>query len=154
MELPSSLRTWFIAHAIIDVVVAVPLLVSPAFVLGHLGWTAIDPVAPRLVAAALLGIGLQSFFGRDDGVETYRAMLRLKVIWSLAAVVGMMAAIGEGAPPATWAVLAIFIVFLGVWSHHAIRLKQMIAAPDEAPDDGSDDAAAPGPKTDDEVASR
>ena len=138
MSLPSSLRAWFIAHFVVDVVVAVPLLVSPTFVLGHLGWTPIDPVATRLVAAALLAIGLQSFFGRDAGVETYRAMLRLKVIWSLAAVVGVMAGIAEGAPPAAWAVLAIFVVFLGVWSHHAIRLKQLSNAP--ADENGDDDA--------------
>jgi hypothetical protein len=144
VSLPSSLRAWFIAHAVVDVVVALPLLVSPTFVLGHLGWTAIDPVATRLVAAALLAIGLQSFFGRDAGVETYRAMLRLKVIWSLAAVAGILAAIAEGAPPAAWALLAIFIVFLGVWSHHAIRLKQLGNALEHEIDGGGDgdDASA------------
>ncbi|HVR62988.1 MAG TPA: hypothetical protein VMU50_13885 [Polyangia bacterium] len=133
MSLPASLRAWFVAHSIIDVVVAIPLMICPTFVLGHLGWTAIDPVATRLVAAALLAIGLQSFFGRNDGIESYRAMLRLKVIWSLAAVAGVFVAIAEGAPPAAWAVLAIFVVFLGVWSHHAIRLKQFGSAPDDEP---------------------
>ncbi len=145
MELPSSLRAWFVAHFVVDVVVAVPLLVSPTYVLGHLGWTAVDPVATRLVAAALLAIGLQSFFGRDDGVETYRAMLRLKIIWSMAAVAGVMAGIAEGAPPAAWAILAIFVAFLGVWSHHAIRLKQLINAPPDGPDDTPDDEPAQEP---------
>ena len=143
VSLPASLRAWFIAHFIVDMLVAVPLMICPTFVLGHLGWTAIDPVATRLVAAALLGIGLQSFFGRNDGIETYRAMLRLKVIWSLAAVVGVFVSIAEGAPPASWAVLAIFVVFLGVWSHHAIRLKQFGGAPDDEPEEELDDEPAP-----------
>jgi len=139
------LRTWFIVHSFIDVAAAIPLLVAPAAVLQPLGWTAVDPVATRLVAAALLAIGLQSFFGRNEGVETYRAMLRLKVIWSMTAVGGLLAAIAGGAPPAAWALLAIFLVFLGVWSHHAIRLKQLAGAPadDETDEvDASDDNPA------------
>lgn len=134
MSLPASLRAWFVADFVIDVVVAAPLMIGPRFLLGRLGWTAIDPVAARLLAAALLAIGLQSFFGRNDGIETYRAMLRLKVIWSLAAVIGVFVGIAEGAPPAAWALLAIFVVFLGVWSHHAIRLKQLGGVPDDEPE--------------------
>jgi hypothetical protein len=134
VELPSSLRTWFVAHSVIDVAVAVPLLVAPTVVLQPLGWTAVDPVATRLVGAALLAIGLQSFFGRNEGFETYRAMLRLKVIWSMTAVGGLLAGIAGGAPTATWALLAIFLAFLGVWSHYAIRLKQLAAAPADEED--------------------
>ncbi|HEX3697218.1 MAG TPA: hypothetical protein VH374_17720 [Polyangia bacterium] len=150
MELPWSLRAWFVADFVVGVVVGLPVLVSPAYVLGHFGWTTIDPVAARLAAAALLAIGLQSFFGLNDGIETYRAMLRLKVIWSMAAVIGLLAAIADGGPPATWALLAVFLVYLGVWSHHAIRLKQMAGAPAdgaepaEAADDSSDGAPDPG----------
>jgi hypothetical protein len=141
VELPWSLRAWFVADFVVGVVVGLPVLVSPVYVLGHFGWTTIDPVAARLVAAALLAIGLQSFFGRNDGFETYRAMLRLKVLWSMAAVAGLLAGIADGGPPATWALLAVFVVFLGVWSHHAIRLKQMAGAPADStdPTEGADD---------------
>jgi hypothetical protein len=142
VELPSSLRTWFVAHSLIDVAVAIPLLVAPAVVLEPLGWTAVDPVTTRLVGAALLAIGLQSFFGRNEGFETYRAMLRLKVIWSMTAVGGLLAGIAGGAPTATWAFLAIFLAFLGVWSHYAIRLKQRAAAPADDEEEGGDDNAA------------
>ncbi|MEA2696550.1 MAG: hypothetical protein QOI66_821 [Myxococcales bacterium] len=142
MELPSSLRTWFVVHSFIDVSVAIPLLVAPAVLLEPLGWTAVDPVATRLVGAALLAIGLQSFFGRNEGFETYRAMLRLKVIWSMTAVGGLLAGIAGGAPTATWAFLAIFLAFLGVWSHYAIRLKQLAGAPADDEDVGDDNAAS------------
>jgi hypothetical protein len=142
VELPSSLRTWFVVHSFIDVSVAIPLLVAPAVLLEPLGWTAVDPVATRLVGAALLAIGLQSFFGRNEGFETYRAMLRLKVIWSMTAVGGLLAGIAGGAPTATWAFLAIFLAFLGVWSHYAIRLKQLAGAPADDEDVGDDNAAS------------
>src|SRR5262245_39585917 len=125
MEVPRSLRLWFLVHAVIDLVAALPLLAAPVTVLGWLGWTCVDPVAPRLVGAALLGIGGESFFMRDAGVEAYRAMLGLKVIWSLAACVALLAGIGAGAPPAAWAFLGIFVIFAGVWVHHAIRFRQL-----------------------------
>ena len=124
MEVPPSLRLWFMVHAAVDLVAGLPLLVAPATVLGQIGWTCVDPVAPRLVAAALLGIGGQSFLMRNAGVDAYRAVLGLKVIWSAAAVLALVIAIGAGAPPAAWAFLCIFIVFAGIWSHHAIRFRQ------------------------------
>jgi hypothetical protein len=129
MDVPPTRRTWFVVHAAVDVAAAVPLLVAPTAVLGRLGWTCVDPVATRLVAAALLAIGGQSFLGRNAGVEAYRSMLSLKVIWSFAAAIGLFAGIGAGAPPAAWAFLSLFIGFAGVWTHHAIRFRQHDHAP-------------------------
>jgi hypothetical protein len=125
MDVPPSLRLWFVVHAAVDLVAALPLLVAPAAVLGRLGWTCVDPVAVRLVGAALLAIGGQSFLMRNAGLEAYRVMVGLKVIWSLAACFGLVSAIAVGAPPITWAFLGIFIAFAGIWAHHAIRFRQM-----------------------------
>ena len=125
MLIPAALRIWFVVHAVVDLVAALPLLVVPETVLRALGWTCVDPAATRLVGAALLAIGGQSFLMRNAGVEAYRTMLGLKVIWSLAAAGALLAAIGAGAPPAAWAFLSIFIVFAGVWVHHSIRFRQL-----------------------------
>src|SRR5438270_13768024 len=122
MEVPPTLRIWFLVHAAVDVIAGAPLLVAPVAVLTRLGWTCVDPAATRLVGAALLAIGGASYLVRDAGVDAYRPLLALKVIWSLAAVAALFAAIGDGAPPAAWAFLSTFIVFAGVWVHHAIRL--------------------------------
>jgi hypothetical protein len=135
MDVPRTLRSWFVVDALVDVVAAVPLLVAPGLALGRLGWACVDPVSARLVGAALLAIGGQSFLGRDAGVETYRAMLRLKVIWSLTAAAALFVGIGSGAPPAAWALLSIFIGFAGIWVHHAIRFRQLAPARDDAADD-------------------
>jgi hypothetical protein len=130
MEIPASLRRWFVAHFIVDWLFALPLLVAPGPVLRLFGWTAVDPVAARLVAAALIGIGTQSYLGRGEGLDTYRAMLNLKLLWSGTAVFGLVVSIGGGAPPAAWAVMAIFIIFFGVWAHYRIRIKQWSSADD------------------------
>ena len=70
-----GLRTWFVIHFAVDIVFAIPLLVAPAAFLTFLGWTAVDPYAARLVGAALMGIGIESYLGRNAGVEAFQGML-------------------------------------------------------------------------------
>ena len=137
-----SMRTWFRVHCAIDVAAAIPLLLLPARVLRLLGWTSIDPVASRLCGAALLGIGAASVMVDRYGLAGYRALLGLKVVWSLAAVFACVAGIGDGAPDAAWAFLSIFIAFAGVWTSFAIRLRRMERAGllNEATDDGEHDS--------------
>jgi hypothetical protein len=128
MEIPASLRRWFVAHFIVDLAFALPLLVAPGTTLGLFGFAGTDPVSPRLVGAALLAIGTQSFLGRHEDVNVYRAILNLKLIWSGSAIFGLLLGIGAGAPPAAWAILAIFITFFGVWTHYRLRIKQWTRA--------------------------
>lgn len=156
--IPPSLRTWFRVHFVLDVACAIPLLFFPGRALGLLGWTTVDPVASRLCGAALLGIGTASLMVHRHGVAGYRALLGLKVVWSLAAVFAVLAGIGDGAPQAAWAFLSIFIVFAGVWTSYAIRLRQMARAQELGDgqedgqvydeDDGADSARADRDDTD------
>ena len=142
---PASLRTWFRVHAAVDLVAALPLLLVPQRILGLLGWTTIDPVATRLCGAALLGIGGASVLVERHGLAGYRALLGLKVIWSVAAIFALLAGIADGAPPAAWAFLSIFIAFSGIWMSYVIRLRQLErfglldgGGDNEADDDASD----------------
>jgi hypothetical protein len=123
MSLPKSLRRWFVIHFVADIVFAVPLFLAPRVLLGLLGWSCVDPLASRLVAAALFGIGVQSLLGRNGGLEEFRAMLSLKVIWSAFATVGIVWSVLDGGPPAGWLFVAIFAVFNGVWSFYRWKLR-------------------------------
>jgi len=143
MDIPASLRTWFVVHFAVDLAAAVPLLLVPGRALGLLGWTCVDPVASRLCGAALLGIGVASLGTHRHGAGAYRAMLSLKVVWSLAAIFALLAGIAGGAPPAAWAFLSIFIAFSGIWMSYAIRLRQLSRAP--ADDEGGDDGGGGDP---------
>jgi len=89
----------------------------------------VDPVAARLVGAALVGIGVSSWRTRKAGAAVIRALVGLKVVWSASAIVGLVIAIGRGAPELTFLFLSIFLAFCGVWSHHAIRFRQLSRAP-------------------------
>ena len=114
-EVPQSLRTMFLIHFIIDMVFSIPLFIAPLWFLGLVGFTIIDPVTARLVAAALFGIGGASYFTYRKGKETYDIFLTLKILWSASAVVGLLLSIVQGAPPVTWLFIGLFAVFCGIW---------------------------------------
>ncbi len=101
---------------------ALPLFLAPRWYLEQFGWTVIDPATARLVAAALLGIGVQSFVGRNESRDAFRAMLQVKVIWSFFALVGLVWFQIEGGPPAGWAFVAVFAGFHLVWQYWRARL--------------------------------
>jgi hypothetical protein len=128
-SVPPSVRRWFVADFVLSALVTGgPLLLVPEVLLPRLGWPSVDPVASRLFGAALVAIGWQSWRSRGSGQEVYRALLALKVIWCSLGIVGLVAAIGAGAPQASWALLAVLLLLDGVWIHYAIRIKKFEAA--------------------------
>jgi len=71
-----------------------------------------------------MGIGIESWLGRNAGIEVYRAMLNLKVIWSGSAIFGIGLGLLRGAPPAGWIFLAIFAVFFMVWVYYRKEVRE------------------------------
>jgi hypothetical protein len=121
---PAGLRTWFVIHFVADMLFGIPLLFFPRFLLPFLGWTTYDPLTSRLVGAALMGIGLESLLGQNASVETFRAMLNLKIIWASSAIFSIAAALFEGAPVMSWAFLGIFVIFWAVWVYYRFALRE------------------------------
>lgn len=123
-QVPGSLRNWFVLHFVLDLITAIPLLIAPVWILGLLGWESVDPISARIVAAALFGIGIESLLTRKAGVEVFRKMLSLKIIWSASAVVGIGLSLIQGARPwGAWVFLGIFFVFNVIWIYYKLRLK-------------------------------
>lgn len=120
---PRSLRFWFIVHFVADMLSALPLFIAPREVLGWLGWNAVDPIATRLVAAALFGIGIESYLARDAGPEVFRGMLNLKIVWSATAAIGVLWSQIEGGPPAGWVVFTIFAAFNVLWVRYRVVMS-------------------------------
>jgi len=116
-EVPNSLRTWFVIHFYADMLFGIPLLILPETIMPLLGWSAIDPISTRVVGAALMGIGIESYLGRNASIEVFRAMLNLKVIWSSSAILGIGLGIWKGGAQAGWLFLAIFVIFWFVWMY-------------------------------------
>ena len=122
-EVPNRLRTWFVIHFVVDMLTGIPLLFFPEAIMPLLGWTAIDPIATRVVGAALMGIGIESYLGRSASIEVFRAMLNLKVIWSSSAILGIGLGIWKGGPPAGWLFMGIFVIFWVVWIYYWRKLR-------------------------------
>jgi len=122
-EVPNSLRTWFVIHFIADMLFGIPLLLFPEQILPLLGWGAIDPISTRVVGAALMGIGVESYLGRNAPIEVFRAMLNLKVIWSSSAILGISLGIGRGGAQAGWLFFAVFVIFWFVWVYYWRKLR-------------------------------
>ncbi|MCU0844905.1 MAG: hypothetical protein MUC76_08260 [Spirochaetes bacterium] len=120
---PPLLRKLFVLHFALDYLFAIPLMIAPVRTMALFGWDNAEPVATRLVAAALLGIGGVSLIARNADAASYRHMLTMKLLWSGAAVLGLLISLFEGAPVMTAGFLAVFASFFGVWLYYRLRLK-------------------------------
>jgi hypothetical protein len=60
---------------------------------------------------------------RNASKEVFLAMLNLKIIWAAGAVIGIALGIAAGGPPLAWALLVIFVAFLGVWVYYRYELR-------------------------------
>lgn len=127
-EVPQALRKWFLVHFLIDFIFAVPLMLIPVQFLNSLGWQVVDPVAARLVAAALFGIGIESFLSYKAPLETFKGMLNLKVTWSLAAIIGLILSLlqgDHGRPVTIWFLLLVFVAFNMLWIYWKVKLSRI-----------------------------
>ena len=106
-------------HFWADMLFGLPLIFFPEQVFDILRWGESDLFLARLVGAALMGIGWESLLGRNAGVESFRGMLRLKLIWSGSAVFGMSWALQSGGAPAIgWVFVVIFAAFFLLWAYY------------------------------------
>ncbi len=73
-----------------------------------------------------MSIGVESWLGRNAGVEAFRGMLNLKIIWSGTAILGMGLTMlaGEG-PTLGWLLVAIFAIFNIVWVYYRLQLREV-----------------------------
>lgn len=115
---PPGLRGWFMVHFYVDLMVGVPLFLFPERILNFWGWGQVDLITTRLFAAALLGIGMGSLLVKKSGVEVYESLLNLKIIWSTAAILGIMISILQGQRNGillSGMALIVFIFFNFLW---------------------------------------
>ena len=116
---------WFIAHGIIDILFAIPMLIIPEAFLEALGWQVIDPMVARVVAAALIGIGGESLIAMRAEFCSIKSMLELKILWSVAAIIGLVisAVMADVVPWGVWPIGGIFVIFSAVWIIWRFRIS-------------------------------
>lgn len=120
---PRSLRIWFFIHFLVDYLFAIPLFLYPVPLLSILGWNVIDPIATRIVAAALFAIGGISLLSRNSNLAVYQSILTLKIIWSFGAIVALaIALIGRDLAIGTLLGFLLFCLFGIVWVYYRVKL--------------------------------
>lgn len=122
--IPTGLRHWFVAHFIIDILFAAPLILFPSWLLQVLGFETTNLLLARLVGAALVGIGGVSFIMHKKDISEYRAMLQLKLLWSGTAIIAIILSLNDTGTSTKWVLLTIFIVFFLVWGYHFKQLSK------------------------------
>src|SRR3989344_5832523 len=123
-QIPNSLRTWFIIHFVVDIVFAIPLLFFTEQFLQYLHFSIDNLIFARLVGAALIGIGGVSFVMHKEGVEVYKVMLILKLLWSGSAIFAIGISLIQGTQKVTWLFLVTFMIFFIVWGYYYRKIKQ------------------------------
>lgn len=122
-----TLKSWFVVHFVVDILIAIPLFFVPEYFLSILGWNSIDPLMSRLVASALFGIGGISLIARNSSKETFKILLNLKIIWSLCAITGFVISIlSSNYPDIVWLFLLLFVIFSFNWIYHRIRIEKYV----------------------------
>ncbi|MFB6172971.1 MAG: hypothetical protein ABEJ23_10580 [Haloarculaceae archaeon] len=111
---PSRNLQWtFLVHAVVAVVMGLPLLLVPEAWGALVNWRAVDPTVTRLLGAAVVAIAVASWLGyRADSREELRILVAFEVVFpaisGLAALYEVLLADG---PTFTWVFVAITVVF-------------------------------------------
>ena len=121
---PQTLRKAFFIHFWVDMIFAIPLFLWPVWFMGLFGFSTIEPITARLVAAALFGIGGVSLIVRNASKEIFEALLKLKLIWSGFAVLGIGMGYLDGAPESALLFLGIFVLFFVTWLSFLMMLRK------------------------------
>lgn len=120
---PVSLRRWFTAHFIIDLLFGIPAILVPGFMLQLFGFPPTEQFSTRLLGAGLLGMGGAIFLMRNKGIISYRTMLNIKIIWSFAAIIAIAFSLYLGDSRRILAFLAVFIVLVSTWLYYRWQME-------------------------------
>lgn len=125
-SVPIGLRRWFIVHFVADMLFAIPMFFIPIVFFTYLGWQTVDPIATRMVAAALFSIGIESLLSRNASRDSFKTMLSLKIIWSTAAVIGLTMGLISGLFSIVAigvSLLMVFVLFNILWTYWYLRIR-------------------------------
>lgn len=112
-----ALKTTFLIHAVVSFVVGAPLLIAPGRLLLLLGWAPIDPIASRVLGAALLALAWSSFRGwRATEWRQVAILVEMEAVYTVLACVGMLRhLLFARYPLIPWLMFAILLVFAIAW---------------------------------------
>ena len=118
-----GLKWLFLIHAVVAAIFGIALLLAPGRFLGLMGWAPVDPIASRLLGAALLALGWSSFRGwRATERAEVAILVETEAVFTVLCCLGLLRHLVRGGYPfMVWAVLAIFLIFAIAWIVFLVR---------------------------------
>ena len=118
-----ALKSTFLVHSLVSLVVGALLLIAPGRVLGTLGWAPIDPIISRLLGAALLALAWSSFRGWQATERRQVAIvLEMEVVFTVLGCVALLRhLLFSRYPLVPWLVFAILLVFAAAWIFFLVK---------------------------------
>jgi hypothetical protein len=118
-----GLKVLFLIHAAISLIFGLLLLVIPGRFLLALGWAPIDPIASRMLGAALLALAWGSFRGWQATERVQVAILiELETIFTVLVCVGLLRHLLFASwPLMVWLIFALFLAFAIAWIYFLVR---------------------------------
>lgn len=118
-----SLRITFLVHAIVGVLLGLPLLAAPGRWLTLLNWAPIDPLASRMLGAAILALAWGSLRAyRAEEWSEVELLVEVEAAFTTLASVGLLRHLLVGSWPwVPWAIFAITAVFAIAWIYQLIK---------------------------------
>jgi hypothetical protein len=112
-----ALRTTFLIHTIVGLVLGVPLLVAPGRFLSLFDWAPIDALLDRVLGAALIALAWSSYRGwKAAGKSEVVVLLEMEAIFCVLAAIGLLRHLLIAYyPPIVWLVFAVLLIFAIAW---------------------------------------
>ena len=120
-----TLRTTFLVHAILALVLGVPLLILPGQFLGEmLRWKPMDPLISRLLGAALLAFAWGSLRGwQATDRAQIRTLLEIEAVFTVLGSIGILRhLLISSYPLVVWVAFFMLVVFAIIWIVFLIKI--------------------------------
>ena len=124
-----ALKITFLIHAVVAIVVGLPMLLAPGRLLLSLGWAPIDPIISRLRGAALLALAWSSFRGwRSAAWAQVALVVEMEAAFTVLSCVGLLRHLLFASYPATvWILFAISASFAIVWITLTVKMARPVS---------------------------
>ena len=118
-----ALKYTFLVHAIVGLLTGLPLLIVPGRFLQILQWAPIDPIAARVLGAALLALSWSSFRGwQVTERRQVDIVVQLEAVFCVLASVALLRHLLVARfPIVPWLFFAVFFLFAIAWIYHLVR---------------------------------
>jgi len=118
-----ALRATFLVHAVVALVLGVPLLIVPGQFLNLFIWRPIDPLISRLLGAALLALAWGSFRGWQATERAQvKTLLEIEAVFTVLGSIGLLRHLLIASYPLiVWVVFLLLVVFSIAWIYFLIK---------------------------------